>query len=152
MKLSDIFFEGIILQPISRKKTPWTYYDKSKNNFLDFFQKAFREDIQDYFNVNHNTKSFSDYLLIPYFVEDNKQCFGAYFIKSGERSSDEGFTWKYNIDYDKSFDFKKAIPKQELLNEAEFNGINYHEVGHVDYYEIKNISSDFRKFIIELAR
>ena len=152
MNLNTIFFEGIILQPISRKKTPWAYYDKNKTNFLDFFQKAFREDIQDYFNVNHKTESFSDYLLIPYFIEDHKQCFGAYFIESGEISSDEGYTWKYNIDYTKSFDFNKAISKQELLDEAEFCGINYYEVGQVDYYKMKNVSSDFRKFIIGLAR
>lgn len=150
--LGNIYFKGIILQPISRKKEPWKDYDKSKDEFLDFFQRAFREDIADYFNVNHKTEFFSEYLLIPYFTEGEKQCFGAYFIRSGEESSDSDYTWQYNIDYMKSFDFNKKIFNEDIRKMAKHCGLACRPHGSLKYYEINKISPEFGKYIMNLKK
>lgn len=147
MRENNVSFEGVILQPISRKKYPWSEYN-SEEDCLNFFQTAFIENIQNDFNVNHNTESFSDYFLIPYFTE-NKCCFGAYFIESGGKSSSDNYGWKYTIAYNKSFISSKPISQQDIKDEAEFSGSEFIQVGSTEYYILDYVPSDFRNYLRE---
>jgi hypothetical protein len=148
MKKEKLTFEGIVLQPVSKKKDPWSKYNKDQNNFLEFFQTEFAKNIQNDFNVNHKTEDFSGFLLIPYFTE-NKNCFGAYYIKNGGKSSSENYCCKYTIDYSNSFNFIEAIQNDQILNEAEFQGYEFEKVGSTNYYVLEKVPRTFREYILK---
>lgn len=142
--------EGLILQPISRNKHTWNEYSgNSDNDFLDFFQNTFKEKIGEEFFVNHNTEQFSNYLLIPYFT-DNQKCFGMYYIKNGKKLINNHYKWSYLIDYSKSYNFSKILPKQDILTELAFNNKIYDKVmigSSVGYYIINNPSENILTFL-----
>lgn len=146
-------FKGIILQPISRSKSPWKDFDKEKDNFLDYFKTSFKNVICNEFHVNHNTEEFSDYLLIPYFTE-NQKCFGAYYIKYGSKITANGYTHKYHIDYSKSYDFKKSMLKYDIVTESGFSNEEFQEINtvikgnRVVYSIVDRISNEFKNYLI----
>ncbi len=152
---SNIVFDGVILQPLSKSKAPWSNFKIDEDDFLTFFQDRFKTCINPYFNVNYSTEEFHDYLLIPYLgstfsTKYKGRCFGAYFIKNGEKSPDAGYGWRYIIDHEKSFTFSKTTTKGLIIDEAEFCGNEFTIVGNIDYYELNNISPKFRNFILDL--
>jgi hypothetical protein len=142
--------KGLILQPISRKKKTWDGYSESSNNdFLNYFQNTFQEKIGEEFWVNHNTEKFSDYLLIPYFTE-NQKCFGAYYINNSKKLLDCEYKWAYLIDYSKSYNFSKILSKQDILTELDFNNKSYEKVkinSILNYYLIDNPSENILTFL-----
>lgn len=142
--------KGLILQPISRKKKTWNEYTgNSDSDFLDFFQNTFKEKIGKEFFVNHNTEQFSNYLLIPYFT-DNQKCFGMYYIKNGKKLLNNEYKWSYLIDYAKSYNFSKILLKQDILTELDFNNKNYEKVivaSILNYYIINNPSESILTFL-----
>lgn len=142
--------KGIILQPISRKKRTWDNYNGNSDvEFLAFFQKTFRDKIGREFYVNHNTEAFSDYLLIPYFTE-NQKCFGLYYIENGKKLFDSDYEWSYIIDYSKSKDFLKVLPKQNILNESEYNHRDFEPIkvnSILNYYRLDNPPKKLLEFL-----
>lgn len=147
-------FKAIILQPISSTKSTWGDYDKNYDDFLTFFQKNFKKEIEQSFNVNHITESFSDYLLIPYFV-DNQKCFGAYYISSGSESTNDNYSWCYNIDYSKSHNFLKEVFKSDFINEIEFNNDTIEDIkssDRVSYFESSILSNKSKEYILNLCK
>lgn len=146
-------FIAIILQPISSKKSTWADYDKNQDNFLFYFQKTFKDEIKKKFNVNHKTEDFFDYLLIPYFVE-NQKCFGAYYIKFGSETTNKNYTWCYNIDYCKSYNFFKEVFKNDLIGEIEFNNDIFKNIIIADrtsYYKSSILSKKSKAYILSLC-
>lgn len=146
-------FKAIILQPVSNKKSTWAIYDENYDDFLTFFQKTFKKEIEQRFNVNHSTEDFSDYLLMPYYVS-NQKCFGVYYINSGSKSTDDNYSWSYNIDYSKSYNFLKDILKCDLINEIEFNNDTFEEIrtnDRVSYYESSILSNKSKEYILTLC-
>lgn len=152
---SRIVFDGVILQPLSKSKAPWSDFkiDEDEDNFLTFFQDRFKTCINPYFNVNYSTEEFHDYLLIPYLgstfgTKYNGRCFGSYFIKNGEKSPDAGYGWRYVIDHEKSFTFLKTITKGLIIKKAK--NLNFTKVSNIPYFKLNNISPVFRNFILDL--
>jgi len=146
-------FKAIILQPVSNKKSNWAKYDKNQDDFLTYFQKIFKEEIEHKFNVNHSTENFSDYLLIPYFVS-NQKCFGAYYISSGSESTNDNYSWCYNIDYSKSHNFLKDVLKSDLINEIEFNNDTIERIkvsDRVAYFKSSILSNKSKEYIFTLC-
>ena len=146
-------FKAIILQPISNTKSTWRGYDKNHDDFLTYFQKTFKKEIEQKFNVNHSTEDFSDYLLIPYLVS-NQKCFGAYYINSGSKSTNDDYSWSYNIDYSKSYNFLKDILKCDLINEIEFNNDTIESIeitDRVSYFQSSILSNKSKEYILALC-
>lgn len=142
----DCDFKGIILQPISRNKSPWEGYDNNMD-FLNFFQTTFKENIEEKFCVNHNTIEFSDYLLVPYL---NKKCFGAYYIKYGDKIDDENYSYAYFINYEKSYKFIKEEHIDTILDSLVFYRGLYKHIAHDNrtiFYELYHLPHDFKKNI-----
>lgn len=144
-------FTGIILQPISNEKEPWSGFNNEKD-FLTYFQNTFKKEIGDQFYVNHNTEDFSDYLLIPYYT-DNKKCFGAYYIDYGSKIKSDCYSYSYHIDYTKSFNFIKEVFNYEILEEIDFNQGTVDKVANDNrtfYYRLENLSNEFKKYMISV--
>lgn len=148
-------FKGIVLQPISRSKSPWKGFNQEKDNFLDYFQSSFKNEICNEFHVNHNTEEFSDYLLIPYFT-DNKKCFGAYYIEYGSEVENNYYSYKYHINYSKSYNFINKIHKSEIMDESGFNNEDFEEINtiaqgnRVVYSKVDKVSENFKNYLLKL--
>ncbi len=142
-------FKGIILQPISKIKTPWFDYDVSKN-FLNFFQSRQKDDVGNEFCVNYETNDFSDYLLIPYF---NKKCFGAYYIQYVDKCDNPNYKYSYHLDYSKSYEFTKEEHIDNMLGTLNFFNGSYNLVANENrtlYYELHPLTKDFKQYIYKL--
>ncbi|WP_419764169.1 MAG: hypothetical protein ACNI28_10325 [Arcobacter sp.] len=143
-------FKGIILQPLSSKKDTWKHFDKSKNDFLPYFQNLFTQEIGNNFYVNHNTEMFSDYLLIPYFEQ---KIFALYWIQAGKSIEHNEYKWEYILDKSKSQNLLKCIHIKEIIDNIEFNNDSIHkkENGSVLlYYICDNLSKETREYIEKL--
>ena len=149
-------FKAIILQPISKAKDTWAKYDENQNDFLTFFQETFKNEIKQKFHVNHKTESFSNFLLIPYFLDKKqRKCFAIYHIKYGEEIRDNEYSWSYIIDYKKSHNFKEEVLKYDLVSEIEFNNDTFEEVrtnDRVSYYKSSILSDNSKAYISSLCK
>lgn len=152
MKSHNLNCKGVILQPISRQKEPWSKYEMGVD-FLTYFQNIFEEEIGNDFCVNHNTMEFEDYLLIPYYTE-NKKCFGAYYIDYGFELEKGDYSHCYHLNYSKSFNFTKEVFHYEIIGEVEFFHGTVNKVANenrVLYYQLTNLSEKFWDYIGTIA-